>query len=239
MLKTFNVIAVDPDFDRRMNLKSATLSVPDYSKVNFTNTFDAALKLLQEDTPMVIVMISSALPQSEIIRFVQEGKRTRNGIDSAYILLTRPENQTSTEISWAVMNGIDGFLLEPFSVDALINTSHLARTVYQQRKHSRIEAAVEILVRDALEQLDIVAVELTGGKGPGHAIRTLRELGTAVQQLEPDAHGVWYQTLIRASENAVPAKRARSTEADREARAAERLKARLKSQGQDTSFLDK
>lgn len=238
MFQPIDVIIVDPDFDRRMNLKSATRSVTDYGKVSFASSFSTALKMLREEIPMVIVMISSGLPEAEIVKFVQEGKATRNGVDSAYVLIMRPEDQTSAEISSAVMNGIDGFLLEPFSVEALVNTSHLARTVYQQRKHARIEAAIEILVRDALENLDIVAKELQSGKGPGPAIRSLRDLGSSIHALEEDSHGLWYQSLIRAAEKALPT-RTNVGGNDREARAAERLKAKLRNMGQDPSFLDK
>jgi response regulator RpfG family c-di-GMP phosphodiesterase len=183
-----------------MKLKAATSAVPSLSPVQLCGHSVDALRVLSEGREWDTVFISAKLEPSQIAEFINQAKQTRGGRDSAYILVIGAQDQSSSAVAGHVLAGADSFLCEPYSVDSLQEISLLSSTIKQQRLRERQEGAVRLLVDDIIRTLDAVSLSLYLGQPPGHAIRDLKDLGSAIQNLNEEWRSVFYTELISRTE---------------------------------------
>ena len=153
----FSAWVVDNDMEARMRLKQATNSVPTFGNVKLIGTMEEASRGLTNSNHVDVVFVARRFGQEEITNFVKACKETQGGRDSAYVLVLKTDDQDSNTVAQNVLIGADGFLLEPYSVDNLVEITELAARVKQERSLEREQAALKFLVEDVIKQVDRVA----------------------------------------------------------------------------------
>jgi DNA-binding NarL/FixJ family response regulator len=171
-------IVVDPDANRRTQLKQACFGVPKLKRIDASKSLDEALRKLSvgEASDYTAIFISKRFKKEEIADFIKAAKETPRGQDSAYVLVLLPDDQESQVMSEGLLDGADSFLLEPFSVETLNKTADLAVEIKQKRQDLREKAAVNILIKDLLKHVDIVSERLVRSQEGGPEFKYLKDL---------------------------------------------------------------
>jgi response regulator RpfG family c-di-GMP phosphodiesterase len=196
-LVKYNAIIGDPELDARMRLKQAASAVTDFGTISQAGTLDESLTRLQTSGHVDVVFISCRFPTDQISNFIKQAKETKEGMDAAYVLLLQNIEKQSSSIASSVMNGGDGFLLEPYSVDALVEITKLAAKVRTERRDTREKAAIKMILKDVIEQIDLVSYLKASKFEVGVSMRKLRELCSMLTKLEGDAKNACHELMLQ------------------------------------------
>ena len=173
----YHAIILDSNMDTRMRLKQATQAVTDFGNTLHAATPDEAVRILDKDQVIDVVFVTGRLDRAEFAGFVENAKKTKQGQDSAYILVLKSQAESQSDLAAGMMAGADGILCEPYSVDQLVGITHLAAKVRKERGDARERMAIGILVDEVIMQLDLVALLKACGCEPGTSIKALRDIG--------------------------------------------------------------
>ena len=196
----YDVMIIDSNVDRRMRLKNATVSAESYfGDVQLCADFSIATDRLRKLRDRMVVFVSEDFPKSSLTAFVEIAKNTCAGRDSAYILNINPKQSNDATILCAGLVGVDGVLLEPFSVDSLITTTEEAAKLYYQRRTEREKRLVGMLVSKILKSIDSISTAKAIGNEPGAALCQYRDLGSTIKHLSPAMREYFFEQLIEQS----------------------------------------
>ena len=210
-MRKFNCIIIDPILDTRMRLKQATASVSEFGQVIQAPSTDEAIRQLKGTTLIDVVFVTGKLEQNAFAEFVTEAKKTKQGEDAAYVLVLKSQTESGSDIAQMMMSGADGILCEPYSVDTLVSITHLAARVRKERWEAREKMAMGLIVTDAINQLDLVALLKASGCEPGTSIRALRDLGTKISAISPEMRDIYYDAVVEQFSVLPPPKNAFKT----------------------------
>ena len=203
-LKKYDAFVVDNDMAARMRLKSATTSVPRFGQVKLLSTLEEALSALNVAVASQdVIFISKRFPQDAITPFIANAKQTTAGQDAAYVLVLRTDDQQAESVAKNVLGGTDGFLLEPYSVDQLVEITELAARVRKERSQEREAAALRFLINDVIKQIDRVWFLKASGFDVGRSFKKLKDMCTVFQTLDKETCELYYEIVVNAFE-AVP-----------------------------------
>lgn len=198
----YDTIIIDSDHDRRMRLRQATSIVPYFGEVVAVGNLHDAVSKLQGEKTWDVIFASSRFSQQEIDGFVREAKQTKQGQDAAYILLLSIDKQDSADLAKNIMNGLDGFLLEPYSVDSLVDITRLASKVKGERRIAREKAGLNLLLSKITNQIDLVAYGKSMGIEHGQSFKVLRELCSGLNGLSLESLKVYHDLAVEVFANA-------------------------------------
>lgn len=198
----YSVWVVDNDMQARMRLKTATSSVATFGQVKLLNTMDEAVKALENSNHVDIVFVARRFGQDVITQFVRKCKETQGGRDSAYVLVLKTDDQDSNTVAQNVLIGADGFLLEPYSVDNLVEIAQLAARVKRERSLEREQTALKFLVDDVIKQIDRVAFIKSCGFDVGRNLKKLKEMCQVFNDLQSESQEVYFEIAIEQFINA-------------------------------------
>jgi hypothetical protein len=202
-LEKYDILVVDPNRERRMRLKAATASVLSFGSVALCSEFKKGLEVLKDGDQRIIVFVGPESGEKSIRTFIDEAKQTSQGQDSAYLILLSGETGKAGLTS-SILDGCDGVLLEPFSVDSLVEVTTLAASTHRQRRRAREEAAIAHLVPSALNTLDAIATSKVTGSSPGEKVRDLKVYAKAIQGLDESLRTYYFNLVIKESEAMKP-----------------------------------
>jgi len=201
---TFDALVIESIPENRQRLRQATEHVSDFGKIVATESFEEAKKYLNIGKCFHIIFISDGFGSESVSEFIFLGKQTEGGEDSAFILLTNSSDRE--QISEYINNGVDGFLVPPYSVDSLVEISHIADKVKEERQEIRERSAVEFLVHDIITQLDRVAYIQKCKEDVTKSLDRLRNLCSAFKTFDEDKLDIYYDIAFEAFTTA-PAKK--------------------------------
>lgn len=194
MTTSINALIIDPKLDTRVKLKSAMRAISRFRTVIAAADYTDAQRQLTR-CKIDIVFIPESLNDSRATQFRQEVKDSMNARDAAYVVLLDNESDTTT-VSANLLNGADGFLIEPFSVDTLLQITELAETVKLERQDARVKSAICLLVTEIVGQLGQLArIKKTGGEAR-LSQELLREMCSVLPELEPRMQEFYFSVLL-------------------------------------------
>lgn len=193
---------VDPDVATRMRLKQATTAVHQFKEVRLEPNLTEAQRKLEGPNKYDVVFVSERFPHDDVVSFVSGAKGLDGGIDAAYILVLGSADQDSAKVASSMVVGTDGFLLEPYSVDQLVEIVALAQKVRKERQEARQLAAVNFLVKDIMAQLDRVAYLKACQVDVGRSIRVFRDRCKILANFDDGTKKVYFDTALTLFEKA-------------------------------------
>lgn len=238
MVNKFNALIVDPDIQARMRLKTATAAVGNFGLVAQHGELKQGLSALSAEPGTDVVFISTRFSRDEVTEFVKTARGVRNSQDCAYVLLLSQGKQEASLIACGVLEGLDGFLFEPYSAESLLEITRIAATVKSERSRVREQVALRLLLREAMAQIDLVAQLRKAGSGAAISARALQETCGVLRTLEADSLATYFEVALEEFEKVSPPKSTKSdkiyTGASKRARAIaeERLVAEIKAEAQ-------
>lgn len=202
-------LIIDPDAVNRNRIKQAMMALPLFGKGNQAGSFADARARLYDYNTLDIVFISDKFEKEEIRVFIEELKANKVSQDAAFVLIMRSKGNNMAE---GILNGADGLLGEPYSVDTLQEITQLAERVKKHRERVRTEAGIQLLLKDLIVQVNNIASVISGGLEPTKQVRKLEELMTSIEKLEPGLQERYLVMMIDVFEKAPPSARAALTQ---------------------------
>lgn len=210
MERKIKALVVDSDIQARIRLKTATAAVGTFSSVIQHSELRAAHSALTAEEGIDVVFISTRFSREEVREFVRHAKASQNGQDSAYVLLLGQDKQDASLIAGSVLEGLDGFLFEPYSVEGLQEIVKLAAKVRAERAKAREGVAIGLLVREVMAQLDLVASLKKAGASAAISTKALHETCSVLRSLEGESMQVYLDTAVNMFEAAPRPKQVKS-----------------------------
>ena len=188
---------VDPDSHTRHRLREATRPVYYFGEVAQYSRLDEALSSIEVGRKCDVAFLAATFSGPDVADFVRRAKGLVAGQDTAFVLLVRADKKDKSSIAQGVLDGVDGFLFEPYSVEALAEIARLATTVRRERSVGREKVAMTLLISDVIRQLDLVAYLRSCEMEPERSMRRLGELCGQFKSLSGERAEVFLETMIK------------------------------------------
>ena len=164
MDESFDALIIDPDPESRMRLRQATAVCPEFRSIKFAGTLLQAMEQIKEKGQCNIIFIAQTFASAESQAFVTEARQTLHGGACAYIMVLNGANQTRTRVALNLTSGMDGFLFQPFSADALKETTEIASRVRAAAQLEKQNASKELLLNSIVPSIDKIIEGHLAGK---------------------------------------------------------------------------
>jgi DNA-binding NarL/FixJ family response regulator len=209
-MSKYNCIIVEPDMSSRMKLKQAAAQVTDFGVVTPMGTLQDGISALENGERAIdVVFVSARFESSDISQFIQQAKKARLGEDAAYVMIMKAQPQGNASLAENMIIGGDSVLCEPYSVDSLVEITRLAARVKKERQGAREKIAINLLINDIINQVDVVAHLKSAGCELGTSVKKLREMCGVLGNLTPEMRDYYYETAANSfAEAKVPPKAA-------------------------------
>lgn len=207
----YNILIVDSDSLSRGKLKQVALALTSFNKVTAVASLAEGLSKTETPEQIDIVVISNRFGEEDLSRFVQEAKKTRRGKEWAYMLVLQSVEQQNQVIAGGVLNGIDGFLFEPYSAENMREMAEITAHVKLRNEASRKKAAMAMILKEILGHLDAVAFFRSCRRESAVATRKFRESCAALKSMKDENYEAYVETAIEIFGSAnLPASKAYS-----------------------------
>ena len=177
-------LVIEADALNRNRVKQAMMALPLFGKSIMGSSIQDAKSRLPELSKIDVVFISDKLDRSSIGSFIEEMKQNPKAQDAAFVLIM--SGGKNSNLAEGFLNGADGVLSEPYSVDTLKEITELAERVKKQRERIRAELGIQLLLKDIVNQVNNVASVQQGGLDPSRQLKKLEEIADAIEKLDPD-----------------------------------------------------
>jgi CheY-like chemotaxis protein len=195
MAVKLNALLIDPSAPQRSRLKSAMRIVPLFQDVIPTGSLEEAVSIIEEHDCIDVIFQSYRLGGDNLSVFVKNSREKRSSRDAAFIL-TLDGGANASNCVADLMKGADGFLVEPYSVDSLVEITHIAEKVRSDRRKLRFDSAMRILVHELVSQVGQLAF-LEGRGYPGRiSWKVFEEMCSVLRDLDPPLREHYYQVAI-------------------------------------------
>lgn len=167
MSTQFEALIVDPNPESRMRLRQATSVCGEFATVQLESSLLDALKRMRDRMTCNVVFISQTFESNESQEFVKMARETPYGQYAAYIMVLNGSQQNRSGVASNVSGGVDGFLFQPYSVEALRETTAIAAEVRAKAAAARRIASRKLLAAAIVPQVDkLFGLELIGTANP-------------------------------------------------------------------------
>ena len=153
----FDVVIVDADLESRSKLKQAAREINCYGAITSVNYLSEAYEYLNNKQDCDLVFISNAFQQDDIVSFLNQARETDKGSACSYILVMKAGKRESTDVAKSMVAGFNSMLLEPYSVDSMVEISKLARKIKVEAYEKRARAASDLVIPTLIKEIDRLA----------------------------------------------------------------------------------
>jgi len=167
-------LIVVPDNSLRLKLKRAAEESGLFESIVTFDSFQKAQMAFLEERGWDIAFISYAYPVSESGEFLQNARTKSAGEKTVFIQVLQSSADT-TAVSRHLAIGFSGFLVEPYSLDALTEIVDLSRQLKFQFSTHKEEATLRLLLREIFGEIDIVHALLRAKIEPKQSKKALLE----------------------------------------------------------------
>lgn len=204
MNKRFSAIVIEPLDAKRGYLHQAILSDPNFRKLKGLRNIDEALKVLRGGAPFDVILISASFKSERIKYFITEAKLTPSGKEAAYIIITPASVQNRENIAKGMLDGSDGFLFVPFSVESMTEVAKIANAVSLKFEEERKKAALRILLPNITEALDSLATLAIEGENLAAGRARLKKAMAPVLPIRAELPDEYFDQLSSFCEKCHP-----------------------------------
>ena len=179
MIPEFRLLLVDPDAAQRTRLKQVLASIVPSKNVDWVRHLSEAQARLTGEQFYDALVVSSRYTPEQISELVTNA-RSRPEDKRCLILVNLAAGHAggiATSATLYCTTDIDGFLAEPYvaaNIETLLTSQAAPRSSDTGEKRSA--AALQLLVADAMINLDETAETMARGEGNGYGYRNLHQI---------------------------------------------------------------
>lgn len=192
----FDSLIIDPVVETRRRLQQVMKSVIEFRDVTHVTTVEEGTRSLRGGSRVDVVFVSYSFSDTQISDFIELGKSTDGGMDSAYVMILRDKDQDSTRAAKSVLMGADGILFEPYSVDRLVEITRIAARVKKERGEARQKLAINMILDEATNTLDYIATLKSQGVEAGLLMKQFKKACSSIDDLNPEQRQIFFEVLV-------------------------------------------
>jgi len=149
----FYPVIISPNHADRTELRSLLEASGLFSRVQPVRTTAEAIALIEKDPLIDVVMLSYDVGEKLILRFLDKAKKLTTGKRCSYVVLFKANELKSAAIVNLMMAGIHSFLSEPYTIEALQETTFIASDVNNAHSRVRLRVAGGLLFSQMVAEL--------------------------------------------------------------------------------------
>jgi DNA-binding NarL/FixJ family response regulator len=195
-MSKYTAIFVEEESSPRNRLKQAAAMIPSFGKLSFVNNLKECVREISQSKIIDIIFVACRLGQEDIKNFISQAKALDAGKDTAYVLVLSTDEQDNSTVANAVIYGVDGFLLEPFSVDNLATIADLAQRIKKERSSDREIGAFKFLLKDVMRQLDRVAFIKSCNFDVALNMKKFSDMTSTIRNVSPEKRELYYEAAF-------------------------------------------
>ncbi len=154
----YNILIIDPDPKSRSMLKDTAMALPSFKKVLFCNSLEDAINFGDGSDAIDVVTVSYRFSGEDVSDFITKVKKTPRGKEWAFINVMKTKHQENEIVAESMLNGLDGFLFEPYSADNLREMAEVTAKIKLRNELARKKGALELFLQEVSKHLDAVAL---------------------------------------------------------------------------------
>lgn len=219
-----NVLIIDTDVERIMRVRSAAKVESSFKTIAQVSSTALALERMQLQE-FHLVFIAAELPQQSLPAFIEAARKIRGGRVASFVTVVSVESR-QTELVNNVLNGADGVLIEPFSIDSFLEIVRISTSLLKERSTEMQKRLIDLALVDAITYVDSTATRLKTDKRLKSSSRALKRLADTLSNCHSVDEELYFEILIERFISMSTRKRQSKVYSG----ASERLRARLDKQ---------
>lgn len=198
---TRRILFVHPEVEARSRVKQIGAMLKSWATFEQMTDLAAAQAHLQTSDPYDAIFLSASFGRETLTRFIRTTRGFASASGSCFVALLGHGAHDVTMVGSHLLSGFEGFLIEPFSVDTVVEVVEVAERVRREETQRRQAYALELLVHSVLEQAAEVYQLRRAGRSAKLSAKLLQETATVLRQLEPSLEERYFCLLTSALEN--------------------------------------
>ena len=185
-LQKYEVLVVDPETERRNRLKQSLIAAGGFGDLLQLTSKEDMLHKLKFITRLDIAFVSIDVSVKDFSDLVKASRDSKDS-DTCFVIVLQESQRTETTIASYTAAGADGFLQEPFSVDAVRDISSVASGLRAERRAARERASIQVLANKMIEHVNTITMLKRLGSPTILATRALKESCKVLETMDPEA----------------------------------------------------
>ena len=199
----YRAIGVDTDMEARIRLKTAAQSMHQFQSIVLCpSTTEAMHEIKGGEKIYDVVFLSERLKDEELKLFIKDTRQLSPTQDAAYVLLLAATENESAKTAQSVLTGFDGCLMEPYSVDSLLQITELAARIKKERSDTRELGAIQLLLQDVMTHIDRIAYIRSCKMDVGGTVKRLKESCAVFSTFNEHCVDTYYESACDLFEEA-------------------------------------
>lgn len=141
-------LVVSPLVETRLPLQQLIQQCAEFKEIDTVQNLDEARASMSLQSPVSHAFISGTFSLTDVATFIDWAKHRQGRRPTAFVLLLKRDHVDSSTVANSMVMGIHGFLIEPFTIDAIENIVKLSQTISQKDSHPRMRAATGLMLTD-------------------------------------------------------------------------------------------
>ena len=150
----FRALIIDSNPQTRSYLWEAVLAEPQFCNVFASKSLDEGRVMFETGLHCDVVLISSAQDPVLTKDFLTAIKATEGGKEIAYVSVVRASHQETEMLAASLVEGTDGLLLSPYSVNSVRQVAEVASRVKLGHEAKRREAGARMMLLQSIKLVD-------------------------------------------------------------------------------------
>ncbi len=184
-IRKLDILCTDPDTTARMRVRTATSAHVTFGKFLQSNSLEDALRRLSGSENIDLIFINEKLHEG-LAEFVKQAKETHLGQDAAYVVILHGSDEMQATMAKYMIAGVDSFLQEPFSADAINEIAQLAIRIKRERAEARENAAIRFLIEQISERVTSIAQIMAAGMDAKREQKKLQDMCVVFNTLDEE-----------------------------------------------------
>ncbi|MCB0335804.1 MAG: hypothetical protein KDD62_05840 [Bdellovibrionales bacterium] len=185
---SFTSLIISPDAHARIRLKEALLQILVQSTIHHAKDTREGRDIIFRDRDVAAIFVHSIICSEEIYELYKKIRVSNLRYKPILVVTLHTDHNLSDLISDHFLNGIEGFLQEPFTTEEVAGIIDLTleNRKTQIRQEEKELSAIQFMLKEGIDLVDQAALERSRseGRGGGFAIRRLKRLRMRVRTLE-------------------------------------------------------
>lgn len=197
MLSSANILIINPDSEGRGRLREALRSVVAKGTYANARALKQALDQMRTEARYDFAFLSTEFDVTQLMEFLGSVKSLSSKQRPVLMLCLKAGDQSSSLVANLYANGAQGFVLEPYSPDQLLESMNVAKEKLSDSAESKEVRITEFLMGDAMRLLDEVADWRSAGHlGGGASGKDLKRVGASLKEAAAKIEPAKFENLL-------------------------------------------
>jgi hypothetical protein len=197
-------LVIEPDNISRHFLWQAMLLESYFHNARAMQSLEQALDHLKTGNTYEAILVSSAFEHDRLSMFIRDARSAKGGMEAAYIMIMHAQEQSRENVAVNILDGSDGFLFLPFSVQAVRDVADIAKRIHAEHEEKRKMAAMELIIKEVHNAFVIFIAAKHGDGDAALLYHRFKRTAKLLKKIGPEDLPLYKKLMIPHLEKADP-----------------------------------